>query len=144
MARERDALDAASGRRVPLAVKVAPDLDAAGLRELAAVVRDAGLDAVVATNTTLTRPPGLASDFAGQAGGLSGAPLNPRAVEVVAALREALGQEMTLVGVGGIHDVATARAMFEAGADLLQVYTGLIFEGPGLVGELARGERGGP
>ncbi len=139
LVRERDAVEASSGRRLPLAVKVAPDLDAAGLREFAAVVRDAGLEAVIATNTTLTRPPGLAPDFARQAGGLSGAPLNPRAVEVVAALREALGPEMTLVGVGGIHDVATARQMFEAGADLLQVYTGLVFEGPGLVGELARG-----
>ena len=139
VARERDALDTASGRRVPLAVKVAPDLDAAGLGELAAVVRDAGLDAVVATNTTLMRAPGLAPEFARQAGGLSGAPLNPRAVEVVGALRDALGSRMTLVGVGGIHDVATARAMFEAGADLVQVYTGLVFEGPGLVGQLARG-----
>ena len=141
VARERDALDAASGRRLPLAVKVAPDLDATGLRELAAVARGAGLEAVVATNTTLTRPPGLGSDFARQAGGLSGAPLNPRAVEVVRALRDALGPGMTLVGVGGIHDVATARAMLDAGADLLQVYTGLIFEGPGLVRELARGTR---
>ena len=139
VARERDALDAASGRRLPLAVKVAPDLDATGLRELAAVARDAGLEAVVATNTTLTRPSGLASDFARQAGGLSGAPLNPRAVEVVRTLRDALGPGITLVGVGGIHDVATARAMFDAGADLLQVYTGLVFEGPALVGELARG-----
>ncbi|MDE0350822.1 MAG: quinone-dependent dihydroorotate dehydrogenase [Gammaproteobacteria bacterium] len=143
LVRERDALDAASGHRLPLAVKVAPDLDVAGLGELAAVTRDAGLDAVVATNTTLTRPPGLASDFARQAGGLSGVPLNARAVEVVGALRDALGPEITLIGVGGIHDVGTARAMLDAGADLLQVYTGLIFEGPGLVGELARRERAG-
>lgn len=140
VARERDALDAATGRRLPLAVKVAPDLDAAGLRELAAVVEDAGLDAVVATNTTLARPPGLAAEFARQAGGLSGAPLNPRAVEVVGALRDALGPGMTLVGVGGIRDAATAQAMFDAGADLVQIYTGLVFEGPDLVGQLARGE----
>ena len=138
LVRERDALAAASGRRLPLAVKVAPDLDAAGLRALAAVVRDAGLDAVVATNTTLARPPGLASDFARQAGGLSGVPLHARAVEVVGALRDALGPDVTLVGVGGIHDIATARAMLDAGADLLQIYTGLVFEGPGLVARLAR------
>ena len=138
LVRERDALDAASGRHVPLAVKLAPDLDAPELRELAAVARQAGLEAVVATNTTVERPPGLAAEFARQPGGLSGTPLHPRAVEAVALLRDALGPDTTLVGVGGVHDVATARAMFEAGADLVQVYTGLVFEGPGLVGELAR------
>ena len=137
LVRERDALDAAGHRRVPLGVKVAPDLDEAGLRELAAVVRDAGLEAVVATNTTLGRPPGLAPGFARRSGGLSGAPLHARAVEAVGVLRDALGPEVTLIGVGGIHDGATARAMLEAGADLLQVYTGLVFEGPRLVRELA-------
>ena len=135
--RERDALDAGTGRRTPLAVKVAPDLDASGLREIAAVVRGAGLDAVVATNTTLERPPGLAAEFARREGGLSGAPLHARAVEAVDVLRDALGPDVTLIGVGGIHDVATGRAMFEAGADLLQIYTGLVFEGPRLVKELA-------
>ncbi len=138
LVREGDALDAAAHRRVPLAVKVAPDLDEGDLRELAAVVREAGLEAVVATNTTLGRPAGLAREFAEQTGGLSGVPLHARAVEAVAVLRDALGPELTLIGVGGIHDAGTARAMLEAGADLLQVYTGLIFEGPRLVRELAR------
>ena len=138
LAREREALAGASGRRVPLAVKVAPDLDAPALREIAAVARLAGLEAVVATNTTVDRPAGLAPDFARRRGGLSGVPLNAHAAAAVAVLRQALGSDMTLVGVGGIHDPATARAMLDAGADLLQLYTGLVFEGPRLVRDLAR------
>lgn len=136
LAGERDRLDAATGRRVPLAVKVAPDLDTAGLRDVADVARAAGVDAVVAANTTVTRPASLARGFAALEGGLSGVPLAPLAVRAVEVLRDALGPDVVLIGTGGIHDVATARAMFDAGADLLQLYTGFVFEGPRLVRQL--------
>ncbi|MDE0226388.1 MAG: quinone-dependent dihydroorotate dehydrogenase [Gammaproteobacteria bacterium] len=133
LARERDVLGQASGGRVPLAVKVAPDLDSDGLRDIAAVVRETGIDAVIAGNTTLSRPGGLDETFAKQQGGLSGAPLAPLALDTVANLREALGPEVPIIGVGGVLDPEAGRAMRCAGADLVQVYTGLIFAGPGLV-----------
>ncbi len=131
--RERDALGEAFGRRVALAVKIAPDLDTNGLRDVAAVVRETGIDAVVAGNTTLSRPAGLDPVFAKEQGGLSGAPLASRALETVSALRELLGGEVPIIGVGGILDPETGCAMRRAGADLLQIYTGLIFAGPALV-----------
>ena len=131
--RERDALSEASGRRVPLAVKIAPDLDASRLRDVAAVVRETGIDAVVAGNTTLSRPAGLDPAFAKQRGGLSGAPMAALALESVAVLREALGAEVPIIGTGGILDPETGCAMRRAGADLIQIYTGLIFAGPALI-----------
>lgn len=133
LARERDVLGQASGRHVPLAVKVAPDLDSDGLRDIAGVVGDTGIDAVIAGNTTLSRPGGLDAAFAKEEGGLSGAPLAPLAVEAVANLREAFGPEVPIIGVGGVIDPEAGRAMRCAGADLVQIYTGLIFNGPGLV-----------
>ena len=133
LSRERDTLGEASGRRVPLAVKIAPDLDAGGLRDIAAVVRETGIDAVIAGNSTLSRPAGINPKFAKERGGLSGAPLAPLALGTVASLREALGAEVPIIGVGGILDPEAGRAMRRAGADLIQVYTGLIFAGPGLI-----------
>ena len=131
--RDRDALDEVSGRRVPLAVKIAPDLDAARLRDVAGVVRETGIDAVIAGNTTLSRPAGIDSTFAKAQGGLSGAPLAPLALETVANVREALGAEVPIIGVGGILDPETGLAMRRVGADLIQIYTGLIFSGQALV-----------
>ena len=136
LARERDVLGHASGRRVPLAVKVAPDLDSNGLRDIAAVVRETGIDAVIAGNTTLSRPVGLDPAFAKEQGGLSGAPLAAAALETVSVLREALGAEVSIIGVGGILDPEAGRAMRRAGADLIQIYTGLILDGPALIREL--------
>lgn len=136
LVRERDALAAASRRRVPLVLKVSPDIDADGLRDVAAVVKNAGLDGVIATNSSSARPATLKAPFAAEPGGLSGAPLFPLAVRAVRALREALGPEFPIMGVGGIRDAATAHEVFDAGADLLQVYTGLVFKGPRLVREL--------
>ena len=130
---ERDALAEASGRRVPLAVKIAPDLDSSGLRDIAAVVSETGVDAVIAGNTTLSRPAGLDPAFSDEQGGLSGAPLAPLALETVANLREALGTAVPVIGVGGILDPEGGIAMRRAGADLIQVYTGLIYGGPGLI-----------
>jgi dihydroorotate dehydrogenase len=133
LTREGEALTNATGRIVPLVVKVAPDLDENNLRALAEVMTAVGIDGVIATNTTISRPPGLAPEFAEETGGLSGVPLAPLALRAVGILRDALPDDVTIIGVGGICDVQSARAMFEAGADLLQIYTGFILEGPALI-----------
>jgi dihydroorotate dehydrogenase len=138
----REAADAAAGRRVPLLVKIAPDLadeDVAAVADLAVRI---GLDGIIATNTTIAReglrtPP--AQVEACGAGGLSGPVLLPRALEVMRALRARVGPEMTLVGVGGITTAADARAFLDAGATLLQGYTGFIYEGPFWASRIHRG-----
>lgn len=136
--RGREALAEATGRRVPLVVKVAPDLDEVGLRAVAAAVLETAMDGVIATNTTTTRPADLSPPFAREAGGLSGAPLAPLSLAAVAILRDALGPDVPIIGSGGICDPGTGRAMLDAGADLLQIYTGLVFEGPALIRALRR------
>lgn len=133
LAREGEELTVATGRIVPLVVKVAPDLSENNLRALAEIIAAVGIDGVVATNTTISRPAGLVSEFAEEAGGLSGVPLSPLALNVVGVLRDALPDHVAIIGVGGICDVQSARSMFEAGADLLQIYTGFILEGPALI-----------
>jgi dihydroorotate dehydrogenase len=125
----------------PLLVKIAPDLDDAGLEALLAVVADVKLTGVVATNTTLSRA-GLKTDAAQVeavgAGGLSGPPLRARALEVVRRVRARLGPEVVVVGVGGVEAAEHAMALVKAGADLVQMYTGFIYEGPGVAGRIAR------
>ena len=118
----RDAADAAAGRHVPVLVKIAPDLPDAEIDAIAALVRDVGLDGVIAVNTTIAHERGP--------GGLSGPPLLPRALEVVARLRIALGPEPVIMGVGGIETEDDARAMMDAGATLLQGYTAFVYCGP--------------
>jgi len=134
------ALAVAAGGK-PLLVKIAPDLDDAGLEALLAVVADVKLTGVVATNTTLSRA-GLATDAARVeaigAGGLSGPPLRARALEVVKRVRARLGAHVVVVGVGGIERAEHAMALVKAGADLVQMYTGFIYEGPGVAGRIAR------
>jgi dihydroorotate dehydrogenase len=124
------------GWRVPLLVKLSPDLSAAELTTTAQVIRELELDGVIATNTTLDRALVARLPQAQQPGGLSGEPLRGRSAAVVRRLRELLGPDMPLIGVGGISSAADAAAMLAAGADLIQVYTGLIYRGPGLVREL--------
>jgi dihydroorotate dehydrogenase len=119
--------------RVPVFVKLSPDLDDAGLADAAEATRSAGCAGIIATNTTLARPDGLAFE-----GGLSGRPLAARAREVLVRLRELVGPDLPLVSVGGIDSPAEARARLAAGADLVQIYTGLIYEGPGLIAGIAR------
>ena len=129
------------GKRVPLLVKIAPDLSDADLEALLAVVDEVKLDGVVATNTTIARS-GLATDpgkvEAIGAGGLSGAPLRLRALEVVRRVRAHLGPDMTVIGVGGIETGAHALALMDAGADLVQLYTGFIYRGPWAAWAIAR------
>jgi dihydroorotate dehydrogenase len=110
------------GSRVPLLVKIAPDLDDADVDAVADLAVELGLDGIVATNTTIKHDRG--------AGGLSGPPLLARALEVVARLRARVGPEMCIMGVGGISSVDDARAMLSAGATVLQAYTGFVYGGP--------------
>jgi len=143
----RRVADAATGdRRVPLLVKIAPDLadeDVDAVADMAvAGRRDGVLDGVIATNTTTSRA-GLRTDAARVeamgAGGVSGAPLTARSLEVLRRLRARTGPDLALVGVGGITTVEDARARLEAGADLLQGYTAFVYEGPGWPRRLVQG-----
>ncbi|WP_307816373.1 quinone-dependent dihydroorotate dehydrogenase [Nocardioides limicola] len=138
----RDSADSVvTERRVPLLVKIAPDLADEDVRAVAELAGSIGLDGIIATNTTISRD-GLRTDAskvaACGAGGLSGAPLTARAVEVLQLLRGHVAPDLTLIGVGGITSAADARARLEAGADLLQVYTGFIYEGPYWPGRILR------
>lgn len=130
------------GTYVPLALKIAPDLEAAQLTNIADALRRHRIDAVIATNTTLAREAVAGDPHAGEAGGLSGAPLFEAATAVVAALARHLQREVPIIGVGGIMTGAQARAKLAAGAELVQLYTGLIYRGPALVGEAAAACRG--
>jgi dihydroorotate dehydrogenase len=125
----------------PLLVKIAPDLDDAGLEAVVAAAKDAQLAGVVATNTTIARA-GLATPAARieeiGTGGLSGPPLRARAVQVVRRVRAMLGKEATVIGVGGVERAEHAMALVRAGADLVQMYTGFIYEGPGAPSRIAR------
>ena len=120
---------------VPLFVKLSPDLDDVGLDDAAAACLDTKCAGVIATNTTLARPHGIASFE----GGLSGRPLASRARGVLARLRARLGSGTPIVSVGGIDSADEARARLVAGASLVQVYSALVFEGPGVVTRMLRG-----
>ena len=122
-------------RNVPLAVKVAPDLEDEQIRVIAEVVAHHGMDAVIATNTTIDREGVEGMQHAEEAGGLSGAPLKHRADRVLAALRAALPSRVALIGVGGITRGQDAVDKLDLGADLVQFYTGMVYRGPELVAE---------
>jgi dihydroorotate dehydrogenase len=139
LAAERDRLAASHGRRLPLAMKISPDLDDAGIEAVADRVAARGIDAVIATNTTVSRQGVEHLAAAREQGGLSGAPLKARATAVVARLRRALPSSVAIIGVGGIASAADAREKLDAGADLVQLYTALVYRGPELVGEIVRG-----
>ena len=123
------------GRRVPLALKVAPELEPAQVQAIADAVRRHGIDAVIATNTSVSREGVEGLAHAGEAGGLSGAPIRARATATLAALAAALKGESALIGVGGILRGEHAVEKLAAGATLVQLYTGLIYRGPDLVSE---------
>ncbi|GAA6197495.1 quinone-dependent dihydroorotate dehydrogenase [Pseudophaeobacter arcticus] len=130
----RDSLE----RRVPVFLKIAPDLDRAGIEDIAAVAVETGIDGVIATNTTLSRE-GLQSGHRDQAGGLSGAPLFEKSTRVLAQLSELLDGKLPLIGVGGISDAQQAYAKICAGASAVQLYTAMVYGGLSLGAEIAQG-----
>jgi len=123
------------GRYVPLAVKVAPDMADEDLTEFCDTARQLRIDAIIAGNTTLSRPT-LKSAHADETGGLSGKPLTNRARHTIAQLAQRLQKEVPVIGCGGIFSGEDAIAHLEAGASLLQIYTGFIYQGPALVSEI--------
>ncbi|MFC7410144.1 quinone-dependent dihydroorotate dehydrogenase [Hydrogenophaga atypica] len=137
VATRREQLAQQHGRRVPVFVKIAPDLDAAQIDVIAATLQRHGMDGVVATNTTLSREAVKGLPHCDEAGGLSGAPVFEASNAVIRQLRAKLGKGFPIIGVGGILSGADAVTKIEAGADVVQIYTGLIYKGPGLVQEAA-------
>ena len=137
IAERRETLAAQHGKRVPIFVKIAPDLDDAQIDVIAATLKRHAMDGVVATNTTLSREAVKGQRHAEEAGGLSGAPVLAASNRVIGQLRAALGKGFPIIGVGGVMSGADAVSKIQAGADVVQIYTGLIYKGPGLVGEAA-------
>lgn len=125
-----------TGRYVPFALKVAPDLDENEIAELSGVFRDGGLDFLIATNTTLARDAVEGHQNAHEAGGLSGAPLTKHSTEVIAQFHAGLGKEIPIIGAGGIFTAEDALAKRRAGASLVQLYTGFVYRGPALIHEI--------
>jgi dihydroorotate dehydrogenase len=124
-------------RRVPMFVKIAPDLDEAQVGVIARTLKANGIDGVIATNTTISRDAVNGMRHAEEAGGLSGRPVFEASSRVIQLLRAELGSGYPIIGVGGVMSGEDARAKLGAGADLVQVYTGLIYKGPALVRECA-------
>ena len=137
IAERRETLATQHRKRVPIFVKIAPDLDDAQIDVIAATLKRHAMDGVVATNTTLSRDAVKGLRHAEEAGGLSGAPVLAASNRVIRQLRAALGQGFPIIGVGGILSGADAVSKIKAGADVVQIYTGLIYQGPGLVTEAA-------
>jgi dihydroorotate dehydrogenase len=140
---DRDVLDALLGAcaavaTMPLVLKIAPDLDDAALADIAALAERHRLAGIVATNTTLSRD-GLSHPACAEAGGLSGRPLRARSLGVLRDLRRETGGRLTLIGVGGIDSAETAYARIRAGANAVQLYTGLVYGGLGLVRRICAG-----
>jgi dihydroorotate dehydrogenase len=124
------------GRYVPMAVKVAPDLSAEEVKQLAEAFAKHQIDAVIATNTTMSRDEVSGLKIADEAGGLSGAPVFEKSTEVVRLFRAALPQDLPIIAAGGIMSAEDALAKLDAGAALVQIYSGLIYRGPSLVREV--------
>ena len=140
---DRQALEELLGRLIdtrsqlqtstPLVLKIAPDLSAEAVEEIVAISIAAGIDGLIATNTTIARPDYLKSHHAAETGGLSGAPLMGPATETLAIAAKAAAGRLVMIGAGGVRSGLDAYEKLKAGADLVQLYTGLVFEGPDLV-----------
>ncbi len=137
IAAERVVLKQKHGKSVPIFVKIAPDLDAAQIDVIAATLLRHKMDGVVATNTTLSREAVKGLPHCDEAGGLSGAPVLQASNQVIRQLRATLGKDFPIIGVGGVMSAADAISKIEAGADVVQIYTGLIYKGPDLVKDAA-------
>lgn len=138
LARALAARDAAAGRhgRKPVLLKIAPDLDEAGLDDVVRVARGRGVDGMIVSNTTIARPATLRGARAGEAGGLSGRPLFAPSTRMLARTFLRVEGQFPLIGVGGIDSPETALAKIEAGASLIQIYSGLVYQGVGLLGRI--------
>lgn len=130
---ERERLAQAQAKQVPLLLKIAPDISEEQCIAICNVVREHKLDGVIATNTTLSRDAVQGFDHADESGGLSGPPVHAMSLKVIRTLRRHLGPDVAIIGVGGINQGRHAVEKIEAGADLVQIYTGLIYKGPQLV-----------
>ena len=139
----KTALALQHGRSVPIFVKIAPDLDEAQVQVIAATLQHNGIDGVIATNTTVSRDAVQGMPHGAELGGLSGSPVLAASNRVIAQLRAALGPRFPIIGVGGVMSGIDAQAKVQAGADLVQIYTGFIYQGPELVTEAARALRRG-
>ncbi len=137
----REQLAARHQRRAPLALKLAPDLDDGQLDAAAQALNGSGIDAVIATNTTISRPQLAGHPLANEAGGLSGRPLGPLALATFSGLRERLDSQIPMIGVGGIVDQHSAAQRYQAGAQLLQVYTGFVYRGPQVLADAVAAHR---
>ena len=126
------------GRNVPIFVKIAPDLDEAQVGAIAGTLKRHAIDGVIATNTTVSRDAVKGLHHGLETGGLSGAPVFAASNRVISQLRSALGSGFPIIGVGGVMSASDAQAKIRAGADLVQIYTGFIYQGPALVQEAAR------
>ena len=135
LARVQQARSAAE-KRPPLLVKLAPDIADSDLPEIVRVIQSHGVDGIVVSNTTLSRDGLKDRSFAAETGGLSGRPLFTRATRMLARVYKLTEGKLPLIGVGGIDGDAAAVAKIRAGASLLQLYTGLVFEGPRLIGDI--------
>ena len=137
IAERRETLGKTYSKRVPIFVKIAPDLDESQVEVIAATLKRHAMDGVVATNTTLSRDAVKGMRHAEEAGGLSGAPVLEASNRVIRQLRTALGKNFPIIGVGGVMSGVDAVSKIKAGADVVQIYTGLIYKGPELVNEAA-------
>jgi dihydroorotate dehydrogenase len=128
-----------SGRRVPIFLKIAPDLAEESLDDIAAEIQASSLDGLIVSNTTLSRNGLKDQAQAREAGGLSGKPLFEKSTAVLAKMRKRLGTAFPLIGVGGVHSPETAAEKMRAGADLVQLYSAMVYEGPGLAARIVKG-----
>lgn len=144
---QREVLAQKHNKRIPIFLKIAPDLDSEQLAVIAQTLRRYGTDSagqvnnawgVIATNTTLSRDAVSGMTHADQAGGLSGAPVLAMSNRVITQLRQALGKDFPIIGAGGVMSAQDAVSKIQAGADVVQIYTGLIYNGPGIVNDTAK------
>ena len=132
-------LVAKHNKQVPMLVKIAPDLDQIQIQQVSESLLNNKIDGVIATNTTLERAAVMGQQYAEEAGGLSGHPVRMRSTEIVSELKRLTQGKLPIIGVGGIDDAQSAKEKFDAGANLVQVYTGFIYKGPQLVKSIVNG-----
>ncbi len=137
LTQERETLTQQHGKKIPLALKIAPDLNAEQIEQIAALLIEHGIEAVIATNTTLDRAGVENLPHGREAGGLSGAPVMEKSTAVIQALAKQLQNRVAIIGVGGIFSAADAQKKIAAGASLVQIYSGLIYRGPALVKQIS-------